>query len=94
MSLRGAGPSAGPVLRSQSPDLIRQEIAAWAAAVEMPAGSLPCPRAATTNGNRNRETHTDAQIPKAQGIAPSLGRRMPLLAVRDTANNLKTFFLR
>ena len=37
-SLRGAGPSAGPMLRSQSPDLVRQELAAWAAATEMTRG--------------------------------------------------------
>jgi hypothetical protein len=37
-ALDGAGPSAGPMLRSQSPDLVRQELAAWAAAVEMTRG--------------------------------------------------------
>src|SRR5260221_1285451 len=31
----GPRPSAGPMLRSGSPDLVRQELAAWAAAVEM-----------------------------------------------------------
>jgi hypothetical protein len=36
--LNGAGPSAGPMLRSQSPGLVRQELAAWAAAVEMTRG--------------------------------------------------------
>jgi hypothetical protein len=29
--LRGAGPGTGPMLRSGSPDLVRQELAAWAA---------------------------------------------------------------
>jgi hypothetical protein len=37
-SLHGAGPGTGPMLRSQSPDLVRQELAAWAAAVEMTRG--------------------------------------------------------
>ena len=37
-SLDGAGPPAGPMLRSGSPDLVRQELAAWAAAVEMTRG--------------------------------------------------------
>ena len=37
-SLRGAGPSAGPMLRSGSPDLVRQELAAWAAATGMTRG--------------------------------------------------------
>ena len=36
--LRGAGPGTGPMLRSGSPDLVRQEIAAWAAAVELTRG--------------------------------------------------------
>ena len=37
-SLRGAGPGTGPMLRSCSPDLIRQELAAWAAAVGLTRG--------------------------------------------------------
>ena len=36
--LRGAGPGTGPMLRSGSPGLARQELAAWAAAVEMTRG--------------------------------------------------------
>jgi hypothetical protein len=36
--LRGAGPGTGPMLRSGSPALAAQEIAAWAAAVEMTRG--------------------------------------------------------
>ncbi len=36
--LRGAGPGTGPMLRSCTPDLIRQELAAWAAGVEMTRG--------------------------------------------------------
>jgi hypothetical protein len=37
-ALDGAGPPAGPMLRSGTPDLARQELAAWAAAVEMTRG--------------------------------------------------------
>ena len=37
-SLDGAGPSAGPMLRSGSPGLVRQELAAWAAGNEMTRG--------------------------------------------------------
>jgi len=37
--LDGAGPSAGPMLRSQSPGLVRQELAAWAAGAEMTRGT-------------------------------------------------------
>jgi hypothetical protein len=36
--LRGAGPGTGPMLRSGSPDLIRQELAAWAAGTGMARG--------------------------------------------------------
>ena len=36
--LRGAGPATGPMLRSGSPDLVRQELAAWAAATGMARG--------------------------------------------------------
>jgi hypothetical protein len=36
--LRGAGPGTGPMLRSCSPDLVRQELAAWAAATGMARG--------------------------------------------------------
>jgi hypothetical protein len=37
-SLHGAGPGTGPMLRSGSPDLIRQELAAWAAGTGMARG--------------------------------------------------------
>ena len=37
-SLDGAGPGTGPMLRSGSPALVRQELAAWAAATEMTRG--------------------------------------------------------
>ena len=36
--LRGAGPGTGPMLRSGTPDLIRQELAAWAAGTGMTRG--------------------------------------------------------
>jgi hypothetical protein len=38
--LRGAGPGTGPMLRSGSPGLVRQEIAAWAAGTGMTRGVL------------------------------------------------------
>jgi hypothetical protein len=38
--LRGAGPGTGPMLRSGSPDLVRQETAAWAAGTGMTRGVL------------------------------------------------------
>ena len=38
--LRGAGPGTGPMLRSGSPDLVRQELAAWAAATGLARGVI------------------------------------------------------
>jgi DDE family transposase len=38
--LRGAGPGTGPMLRSCSPDLVRQELAAWAAGTAMTRGVI------------------------------------------------------
>jgi hypothetical protein len=38
--LRGAGPGTGPMLRSCSPDLVAQELAAWAVSVELARGVL------------------------------------------------------
>ena len=34
-AIRGAGPSTGPIFRSHTPDMIRQEHAAWITAVEL-----------------------------------------------------------
>jgi len=42
--LRGAGPGTGPMLRSGSPALVRQELAAWAAGVGMTRASSSMPR--------------------------------------------------
>ena len=38
--LRGAGPGTGPMLRSGSPELVRQELAAWAAGTAMTRGII------------------------------------------------------
>jgi len=42
--LRGAGPGTGPMLRSGSPDLAAQELAAWAAGTGMTRRVVPVPR--------------------------------------------------
>jgi hypothetical protein len=53
--LRGAGPGTGPMLRSCSPDLVRQEIAAWAAGTGMARGViLDAARAAAPAGKGRR----------------------------------------
>jgi len=38
--LRGAGPGTGPMMRSGSPDMVRQELAAWAAGTAMTRGVI------------------------------------------------------
>ena len=56
--LRGAGPGTGPVLRSGSPDLVRQELAAWAAATGMTRGViLDAALAAVPPGKGRRAGH-------------------------------------
>jgi hypothetical protein len=53
--LRGAGPGTGPMLRSGSPDLVQQELAAWAAATGMARGViLDAARAAAPAGKGRR----------------------------------------
>lgn len=53
--LRGAGPGTGPMLRSGSPDLVRQELAAWAAATGMTRGVIrDAARAAVPAGKGRR----------------------------------------
>jgi hypothetical protein len=56
--LRGAGPGTGPMLRSGSPDLVRQELAAWAAATGMIRGVvLDAALAALPPGKGRRAGH-------------------------------------
>jgi Transposase DDE domain/Insertion element 4 transposase N-terminal len=64
-SLRGAGPSAGPMLRSQSPDLVRQELAAWASPAP-PRSPQPPQRRDAAPGCRSRP----ARSPTAALAAP------------------------
>jgi hypothetical protein len=53
--LRGAGPGTGPMLRSGSPELVRQELAAWAAGTAMTRGVvLAAARAAHPAGKGRR----------------------------------------
>jgi hypothetical protein len=64
--LDGAGPSAGPMLRSQAPDLVRQELAAWAAATEMTRGvarDAALAAAPARNGRRAGQPVSPREIP-------------------------------
>jgi hypothetical protein len=61
-SLRGAGPSAGPMLRSGSPELVRQELAAWAAATEMTRGVARAAAAAAAPARKGRRAGLPVQV--------------------------------
>jgi hypothetical protein len=52
--LRGAGPGTGPMLRSRSPELSAQEIAAWAIATELTRGVLRDAALAATPARKGR----------------------------------------
>jgi len=53
-SLDGAGPGTGPMLRSKSPGLVRQELAAWAASTEMTRGVARDAAAAAVPARKGR----------------------------------------
>jgi hypothetical protein len=78
-SLRGAGPSAGPMLRSGSPDLVRQELAAWAAATEMTRGVARAAAAAATPARKGRRAGMPVQ---AREISHARTRRAVTAAIR------------
>ena len=64
--LDGAGPSAGPMLRSQTPERVRQELAAWAAATEMTRGvarDAALAAAPARNGRRAGQPVRPREIP-------------------------------
>ncbi len=78
-SLDGAGPSAGPMLRSQSPGLVRQELAAWAAGNEMTRGVA---RAAALAAAPARKGRRAGQRVQAREISHSRTRRAVTAAIR------------
>jgi hypothetical protein len=78
-SLRGAGPSAGPMLRSGSPDLIRQELAAWAAATEMTRGVARAAALAAAPARKGRRAGMPVQ---AREISHGRARRAVTAAIR------------
>lgn len=78
-SLRGAGPSAGPMLRSGSPELVRQELAAWAAATEMTRGVARAAAAAAVPARKGRRAGQPVQ---AREISHARARRAVTAAIR------------
>jgi hypothetical protein len=79
-ALDGAGPSAGPMLRSQSPGLVRQELAAWSAAVEMTRGVARDAALAAVPARKGRRA---GQPVRPGEISHAAARRAILAAIRS-----------
>jgi hypothetical protein len=77
--LRGAGPGAGPMLRSCSPPLVRQEIAAWAAAIAMTRGVLLDAALAAVPAGKGRRA---AQAVRPRDLSFASAVRAVLSAIR------------
>jgi Insertion element 4 transposase N-terminal len=78
-SLRGAGPGTGPMLRSGSPDLVRQELAAWAAGTEMTRGVARDAALAAVPARKGRRA---GQPVRPREISHTRTRRAILAAIR------------
>jgi hypothetical protein len=78
-SLRGAGPGTGPMLRSGSPDLVRQELAAWAAGTEMTRGIARDAALAAVPARKGRRA---GQPVRPREISHARTRRAILAAIR------------
>jgi hypothetical protein len=81
-SLDGAGPGTGPMLRSGTPDLVRQELAAWAAAVEMTRGVA---RDAARSAAPARKGRRAGQPVRPREISHARTRRAVITAIRAGA---------
>jgi hypothetical protein len=81
-AISGAGPSTGPMLRSHSPALIRQEHAAWVTAVEL-ARALA--RAAAAIASPARRGHRAGQPVHPREISFTAARRAVIASVRSGA---------
>jgi hypothetical protein len=78
-SLHGAGPGTGPMLRSGSPDLVRQELAAWAAATEMTRGVARDAALAAVPARKGRRA---GQAVRPREISHARARRAVITAIR------------
>jgi hypothetical protein len=78
-SLNGAGPGTGPMLRSCSPGLVRQELAAWAAGTEMTRGVA---RDAALTAVPARKGRRAGQPVRPREISHARARRAILAAIR------------
>ena len=78
-SLDGAGPGTGPMLRSGTPDLVRQELAAWAAGTEMTRGVA---RDAALAASPARKGRRAGQPAAPREISHARTRRAVIAAIR------------
>ena len=77
--LHGAGPGTGPMLRSGSPALVRQELAAWAAATEMTRGVTRDAALAAAPARKGRRAGQPVQ---PRDMSHARARRAVLAAIR------------
>ena len=78
-SLDGAGPGTGPMLRSCSPALVGQELAAWAAATEMTRGVARDAAAVAAPARKGRRA---GQPVRPREISHARTRRAAIAAIR------------
>jgi hypothetical protein len=78
--LHGAGPGTGAMLRSGSPELIAQEIAAWAAGTEMTRGVT---RDAARAAQPARKGRRAGQSVRCRDLSLARARRLILAAIRS-----------
>ena len=76
-AIRGAGPSTGPMFRSGSPDLIRQEHAAWVTAVELTRADRPRRRRGRLPGRQGPPRRRSPRIPARFPSPPHGAPRSP-----------------
>jgi hypothetical protein len=81
-AISGAGPSTGPMLRSQSPDLIAQEHAAWVTAVELARALARAAAAVAVPARRGRRAR---QPVHPREISFTAARRAVISSVRSGA---------
>jgi hypothetical protein len=81
-AISGAGPSTGPMLRSQSPALVRQEHAAWVTAVELARAAARAAAAVAIPACRGRRA---GQPVHPRQISFTAARRAVIASVRSGA---------
>ena len=81
-AISGAGPSTGPILRSQSPALVAQEHAAWVTAVELARAAARAAAAVAAPARRGRRA---GQPVHPREISFTAARRAVIASVRSGA---------